>query len=183
MLEILAQDSPLIPPTPLDDVIPSPLLLWWQWALIAIGVILILTVILLIMKFWKKKPPVEVVISPLKVAEEKLTDATHSELTDKELFLYLSVILREYITTRFYCPTLFETNEEINAHHFDKLNIPEPKKQEAVEFINQLEKLKYGDAQEGVIIPQEIIHSLSLLIIQLDREWQHSQQSNTANVS
>ena len=165
MRNVLAQDSPLIPPTPIDEFIPPPLLLWWQWVLLAIGVLIGLVLIFIVIKLSKKKVQNALLPSPLAQAEDKLHEMSKKEVNQKELSLSLSLILREYITLRFDCPTLFQTNEEINAHHLDALEISEEREQEATQFINQLEHLKYRSNQEQSLIPQEIINSLRMLLI------------------
>lgn len=182
MHNLLAQDSPLIPPTPIDEVIPLPLLLWWEWALLGLVVLILLGLIYLILKVTKRKVAKTLQPSALAKAERKLDGLAQQEMNQKELVLSLSLILREYITHRFDCPTLFQTNEEINTHHLDVLEISVERKQEATTFINQLEKLKYSISPEQTLIPQEIVNSLRMLLIQLDREWQEAQQHNVKDV-
>lgn len=135
----------------IEDIIETtetaPLFIWWQWALIAIGVVLIIVGLRKLLRT-KPKPPAPV--NNLKSALERLSQLDHSELNDTELATEVSLLTRQYLQHQFNNPSLFQTHQEFirqldNPEMKNDLDrIPETARNEIVFYLKVLAEHKYS---------------------------------------
>ena len=101
------------------EVIPEPGLMWWQWGLIGLGILVIIVSVYFIIKHHKNKPVSSA--NALNLALDKLTGISCS--SPQNFSVELSLLVRDYLHLKLEDPALFETNEEINTRALEKLNI------------------------------------------------------------
>ena len=92
----------------------SPLLLWWQWALIGIGALIALCLFIFLLKRKTKasRLPAQ---SNLALALQQLSALDVSETDSNRLAVHLSIIVRQFIQRAFGDTAIFETDEEFHT--------------------------------------------------------------------
>ena len=156
-----------------DEVFDSPGLFWWQWLLISLAILGLLVIIILLLKTKKQTPPK--LPSAIGVFDQAVAALPTNQMAQNEFALALSKIIREYLCHSRQSNSIHETNEEINDSLLISLSTSEPTKAELLEFLNDLETLKYGDLAANNSQPESILRNAHLLIHKV--EWELTQQS------
>lgn len=122
-----------------EEVIPDPGLIWWQWTLIALGVLLLLTALYFFLKNCKQNQ-----VQPTYTLTKALQEISSISIESQQHFsVELSLIIRKFLQHKVQDPSLFETQEEINDRALEDAKLPESIKNEVLDFLEKLNYLKY----------------------------------------
>ncbi|MBK1853514.1 hypothetical protein JO972_00930 [Verrucomicrobiaceae bacterium 5K15] len=151
--------------TPPGEFLPEPNTPWWLWALVGIGVLMILALVA-----WLIFKP-----NPAKTRANLLDDARASlhklkeespKLPPHVTATRISLIIRRYLEAAFKDPALFETNEEFTLRH-DALNKLHPDSREPVTaHLSQLSQLKYAPVHSAE--PVQLIEEAEELLANIE---------------
>lgn len=145
----------------------SPLLWWWQWALIAIGVCLVLYLLsFLLMR--KKGPPRLSKTSNLKLALEQLAGLDSSKNDSNRLAVQLSLIVRQFIQRKFGDPALFETEEEFHARSTELERFSAEAIEQLKNYLTAVADHKYAPNPNHPAALESLIEKAELLVRNLD---------------
>jgi len=120
----------------------SPLLLWWQWALIILGSVAVIPLIAFISKQASRKG--SKLDSNLGLALDRLQHIKLESTDSSQLATDLSIIVREYLQLQFGDRALFQTEEEFHerSQHIDAL--PDQAAEKLREYLTDLSQHKYA---------------------------------------
>lgn len=146
----------------------GPLLLWWQWLIVALVVFLLLKIGLILWRRSRKKslPPLP---DPLVIALDELTHLGSEDQPQSYFATQLSLITRRYLQRAFGDPALFETSEEFHARSSSLQNLPEPAAQQIRSYLEAISQQKYApvdaDSHHDHLIQQtsELLREISKL--------------------
>ncbi len=126
----------------------APLLLGWQWLLLAFLCILIIWAIL---AYIKHKNNTATIANNLKNALIRLKkieqSANETDQDSNELTIELSLITREYLQGQFRNKSIFQTHQEFIADHQDLEKLPESARKKLSTYLTALAEHKYSPDQ------------------------------------
>lgn len=119
-----------------------PLLVWWQWALLAIAALLVI----FILSYWLKrtKSSQKKNNSNLAVALDRIEQINLAETNSNQLATDLSVIVREYLQKQFKDNALFETDEEFHERSQQLESLPPQAAEKLCNYLQDLSRHKYS---------------------------------------
>lgn len=160
------QPSPLHQPLPLDQIIETPGLMWWQITLIILPSLVILWGAYLLFKHASKKR--EVSISAKQKLEASLHKLLASNSNHKVFAVEISILLRQYLLNKFQSPTLFQTDQEINSDLLSSIPLPQRSQENVLEFLNQLQVFKFKQSEPSDLSQQQVSEQLKTLVIEIE---------------
>lgn len=124
------------------EFIPEPTTPWWIWALVAIGVLLLIILAMVIIAKSKTRRAQR---SCLDEARALLADLKKqaTRLPPEEIATKTSGIIRQYLETAFDDPAIFETNEEFKLRTTALETLHPEIKTQITRHLEQLSELKY----------------------------------------
>ena len=148
----------------IEDIIETsqqaPILLWWQWTLIVLAVIIIASIAKRLFKKRKRAAS-----SPDKSLPQALQELRKLEkISDAELSISVSRIVRSFLQQKFQHQTLFQTQEEFVSDHEDMNHLPQQAKDHLIHYLNTLAAHKYSPSTHLPSDQNELTqHTSSLL--------------------
>lgn len=133
--------------TPSADVIADPILFWWQWVMIALAALFIISIILLVLIIWKNRP--QPVIPALKNYLTEIESLNSSDLTQSEFAVQLSIQIRSYLNEITSDDSLFQTKQELQRQQLSSLPLSPTLKNTLLEFLMNLSDLKYNPTPQN----------------------------------
>ncbi len=159
----------------IEDIIETSetanLFIWWQWTLIAIGLLLIVIGLKILFKA-KEKPPTPV--NNLKSALKRLNEIEQKDLNNSELATAVSLLTRQYLQHQFNNPSLFQTHQEF-INQLDKsdqndelVKIPEAARNEITFYLKVLAEHKYSPNSPAPTEKEKLIRHTGTLLRGVD---------------
>jgi|GEM_PF-1647718 hypothetical protein len=155
----------------INDIIesndPSPLFLWWQWALIGIGACLLLYLLsfLLMRKKGAHRIPSQ---TNLGLSLQQLAALDTSKDDSNRLAVRLSLIVREFIQRAFGDAALFETDEEFHARSTELDRFSPEATEQLKNYLTAVADHKYAPNPNHPAALESLIHNAELLLRKLD---------------
>ncbi len=153
----------------IEDIIETPekapILLGWQWVLLAIFCILVICLIISLLKNKKKSNSsinhLSKALNRLKAIEQVILE---KKLDSNHLIIELSLITREYLQGQFRNQSIFQTHQEFISDHQDLEKIPAQARENLASYLTTLANHKYSpNNQLPTEINKLIQHTESLL--------------------
>ncbi|PQJ27707.1 DUF4381 family protein [Rubritalea profundi] len=155
----------------INDIIetsdPSPLFLWWQWALVGIGVCLFLYLLSFLLKRKKGQPRLPS-HSNLDLALQQLTALDSSKNDSNRLAVHLSLIVRKFIQRSFGDTALFETDEEFHARSTELERFSPEATEQLKNYLTAVADHKYAPNPNHPAALESLIENAELLLRNLD---------------
>lgn len=145
----------------------SPLFLWWEWALISLGICLI---IFMICTFFKRtlKGSRGSTLTNLDLAMLQLTALDTSKTDSNRLAVHLSIIVRQFIQRSFADPALFETDEEFHARSTELERFSPDATEQLKNYLTAVADHKYAPNPNHPEALESLIEQAKLLLRNLD---------------
>lgn len=118
---------------------------WWLWALLALGLILITTILYLTLCKPSSAKQHQTLLEKTHQQLDKLREQAPS-LPTQTTITRLSLILRSYLETAFNDPALFETTEEFTLRPDALERLPQDSRQPVTDHLIAISNLKYSPA-------------------------------------
>jgi len=136
----------------IEDIIETPerapLLLGWQWLLLAFLSILIICAILAYIKHKKNSPTTANNLKDALIQLKKIKQsADESNQDSNQLTIELSLLTREYLQGQFRNQSIFQTHQEFIADHQDLEKLPESAREKLSTYLTALAEHKYSPDQ------------------------------------
>lgn len=145
----------------------AALLLWWQWVLIGLAAILLLSLLMLLFKR-SAKPSIARKQNPLQIALAQLSAIKTEQTTSNQLAVHLSLVVRQYLQRRFDDRALFETDEEFHARSADFEKLPTQSARHLQDYLQAISEHKYAPNPNHPAALESLIEKASSLVKQLD---------------
>ena len=156
----------------LQDIIvthhPTPLFLWWQWALLSLAALIILWLLFTFLTRKKRTKTPET--SPIQQAIQKLKTLSQQSLDSNQTAIQLSLIIREYLQARLQDPALFETDEELDNRTKDLDKLPASISPKLKQYLHHVATLKY--APKSSAKASELCEKASELLNSMEQQLQ-----------
>lgn len=149
------------------------LLLWWQWALIGVGALLVLLALILLFQR-KGKTLAAKNSSPLQVALQQLDSLDIEQSDANRLAVHLSLIVRQYMQRKFNDIALFETDEEFHARSTELNKLPAQASKNLEDYLNAISEHKYAPNPNHPAALESLIEKAKQLLHTLDSTPQKS---------
>ena len=124
------------------EFIPEPSTPWWIWALVALGVLLLLLALWLIIRHKKSTSSRHTLLDEARAKLSELRSQS-AKLSPEHIATKTSIIIRNYLETAFNDPAIFETNEEFTLRTNALKALHPDTKMQITHHLQQLSELKY----------------------------------------
>lgn len=126
----------------------APLLLGWQWLLLAFLCILIIWAIIAYIKHKKNSAIIANNLKKALIRLKKIEQSANENNQDNnELTIELSLLTREYLQGQFRNKSIFQTHQEFIADHQDLEKLPESAREKLSTYLTALAEHKYSPDQ------------------------------------
>lgn len=154
----------------INDIIETdqqaPQFMWWEIALYVLLAAIVLGVLISLVSKRHKKAQTK--LSLIDSALSQLDSLDTSSTDSNRIAVHLSLIIRQYLQSKFNNQVLFETDEEFHEHSTELDKLPAETVEQLQSYMQDVSKHKYSPNSDDQDALAGLVSKASALLVQID---------------